>query len=244
MKALTANDVIWLWETGLCQHPLDRALTILGQAYPELKRADLARQSIGQRDLNLLAFYEQSFGSTLEAQANCPACAERLEFSLDTRELRAVAEGQETRSEYQLSSDGLEIVFRLPNSFDLAAVTAYSDIELARLKLLELCLLKAEFEGEAVLARALPSEIGARLVAEMSECDPQANILLDLTCPACQERWQLGFDIGLFIWDKIENQAHRLLREVHSLARAYSWSETDILALSAARRQFYLEMVS
>jgi hypothetical protein len=78
----------------------------------------------------------------------------------------------------------------------------------------------------------------------MSECDPQANILLDLTCPACQERWQLGFDIGLFIWDKIENQAHRLLREVHTLARAYAWSETDILALSAARRQFYLEMVS
>jgi hypothetical protein len=244
MAAFTATDFIWLWETGLGQHPLDLALTVLGRAYPEVSRTDLARHSIGQRDLYLLALYEQSFGPSLEVQANCPACAERLEFSLDTRELRAAPDGRETGPEYKLILEGWELVFRLPDSFDLAAVITYPDIELARLKLLELCLLKAEFEGEAVLAQALPPEIGARLVAEMSECDPQANLMLDLTCPVCQERWQLGFDIGLFIWGKIETQARRLLREVHTLAQAYAWSEADILGMSAARRQFYLNMVS
>jgi hypothetical protein len=52
------------------------------------------------------------------------------------------------------------------------------------------------------------------------------------------------FDIGAFLWEEIAAQARRLLREVHTLARAYGWREADILVMSAARRQAYLEMVS
>jgi hypothetical protein len=33
------------------------------------------------------------------------------------------------------------------------------------------------------------------------------------------------------------------LREVHTLAWAYGWREADILAMSPARRQFYIELV-
>ena len=42
---------------------------------------------------------------------------------------------------------------------------------------------------------------------------------------------------------ELATQAKRLLREVHFLARAYGWREADILAMSARRRQAYLEMV-
>jgi hypothetical protein len=37
--------------------------------------------------------------------------------------------------------------------------------------------------------------------------------------------------------------ARSLLAEVHSLARAYGWTESEILALSPQRRSTYLEMV-
>jgi hypothetical protein len=33
------------------------------------------------------------------------------------------------------------------------------------------------------------------------------------------------------------------MREVHTLAAMYGWRETDILAMSAWRRQRYLEMI-
>jgi hypothetical protein len=48
------------------------------------------------------------------------------------------------------------------------------------------------------------------------------------------------FDIVTFLWREIENLAGHLLRDVHTLASAYGWRESDILALSAARRDFYL----
>ena len=41
----------------------------------------------------------------------------------------------------------------------------------------------------------------------------------------------------------MEGRAKRLLMDVHLLARAYGWSEAEVLALSPARRRFYLEMV-
>ena len=65
-----------------------------------------------------------------------------------------------------------------------------------------------------------------------------------LNCPTCGNQWQLFFDIAAFLWLKIEMQARRLLREVHTLARAYGWREADILALSPWRRQAYLEMIN
>ena len=44
-------------------------------------------------------------------------------------------------------------------------------------------------------------------------------------------------------WTVVEAHARRLLGEVHRLARAYGWREHDVLALGAARRAAYLELV-
>jgi hypothetical protein len=89
----------------------------------------------------------------------------------------------------------------------------------------------------------LPGEIVAQLTEQIGRADPDADISLDLSCPACDHRWQIAFDIVTFFWAEINSLAKRLLREVHTLARAYGWREADILAMSAARRQAYLEMV-
>jgi hypothetical protein len=81
-------------------------------------------------------------------------------------------------------------------------------------------------------------------VAErMAQADPQAEVQLALTCPACQHEWLATFDILSFFWIEINAWALRLLQEVHRLASAYGWRETDILGLSSWRRQFYLEMI-
>jgi hypothetical protein len=51
------------------------------------------------------------------------------------------------------------------------------------------------------------------------------------------------FDIVPYLWTEINAWAMRLLREIHSLATAYGWREADILAMSAVRRHWYLEMI-
>ena len=72
----------------------------------------------------------------------------------------------------------------------------------------------------------------------------KAEVQLTLNCPACEHSWSVLFDITTFVWAEISSLARRLLREVHILATAYGWHEADILAMSAIRRQFYLELVA
>lgn len=42
----------------------------------------------------------------------------------------------------------------------------------------------------------------------------------------------------------MKSRASRLLREVHALARAYHWSERELLALPLPRRTAYLQLLA
>ncbi len=50
MRALTGQEILYIWDSGQGQHSLDRALTMLLVAFPETTRDTLALLSIGQRD--------------------------------------------------------------------------------------------------------------------------------------------------------------------------------------------------
>ena len=93
-------------------------------------------------------------------------------------------------------------------------------------------------------ARELPDETIEAISRAMLEADPQAEIILQLTCPACAHEWNLLFDIADFFWTELSVQAQRLLREIDTLARVYGWTEREILNLPAQRRQTYLELVA
>jgi uncharacterized metal-binding protein YceD (DUF177 family) len=177
---------------------------------------------------------EQIFGATLDASARCPCCEEPVEFTLQTTELGACAPADREES-YELAEDGVAVKFRVPNSVDLRAIADCGDVATARGLLLDRCIL--EKSGEA-----LTEPLIAKLAARLSECDPLAEITLVLHCAACGHPWRVTFDIATFLWSEIDALAKRLMVEVQTLARAYGWSEDDILAMGAARRQFYLEM--
>ncbi len=240
MRPLSAYDLLEVWEVGEGQHPLDRALTLLAAAYPELTWEELAALSVGQRDARLLTLRERTSGPMLNGFVECPRCAERLEFDVAVADLR-VAAVEEAR---ELAVDGLALRFRLPNSRDLAAVLGCRDPAAARNLLVRRCVLQASRDGIPVAHGELPAEAITGLARRMAECDPQAEVLLDLRCPACDHAWQALFDIVAFFWAELAAQAKRLLREVHTLARTYGWREADILSMSARRRQLYLEMAS
>lgn len=78
---------------------------------------------------------------------------------------------------------------------------------------------------------------------EVIETDPQLEILLDLACPACAAPCPTLFDAVSYFWEEIEAEARRLLREIHTLARAYGWTESEILDVPAVRRYYYLALV-
>ena len=92
-------------------------------------------------------------------------------------------------------------------------------------------------------ASELPAALVAALAERLEAADPAAEIRIDLACPACDHRWWAELDVSDFLWAELSIHARRLLLEVHALARAYGWCESDILGLSPPRRRFYLDEV-
>jgi uncharacterized protein (UPF0212 family) len=243
MRSVSASELLGVWEQGLAQRPVQRALTLLTTACPETSPEELAKLSIGQRDARLLTLREWTFGPQLIGLAICPTCGQRLELTFNVADIQVASE-VEPKETLALCVADYEVHFRPPNSLDLAAIADQKDVAAGQQRLLENCLMAVHQNGEQVSADQLPANIREAVVEQMARADPQADVQLALSCPSCGHQWQAAFDIVSFFWSEINAWASRILREVHTLASAYGWREADILAMSPWRRQCYLEMLS
>ena len=244
MRNLTADDMLNVWEQGLNQSLLQRALILLVVAFPEMQPDTAANLSIGQRDQCLLQLREGLFGTQLLNTALCPECAEQIEWENSIADFIDISAGDNmTVNEFDTSMDDYSLHFRLPNSLDIAAVVNNEDAEKTQQQLLSRCLLKVEHSGVNCTADQLPSPVIQKLGQLIETLDPLAEIRINLNCPECSHNWNVLFDIASFLWLEINDWAERTLQVVHKLATAYGWSEAVILNLSPVRRQLYLGML-
>jgi hypothetical protein len=242
MAAYADARLLELWESGLVQHPLDRALTLLIAAEPGETRADLAALPVAALDERLLQVYQAAFGERLNCLAACPQCGAQLEFSLEAGRLAAAGAPTADKA-MTLTQGGYTIQFRLPTSLDLAAAAAKPDGESAREELIAGCVVEARLGEVRVSPAELPEGLILALENSLAENDPQNERLLELVCAACGHAWQEPLDIAGFLWAQVAAKARRMLAEVHSLAGAYGWSEAEILGMSAQRRAAYMELI-
>jgi hypothetical protein len=242
MKALSASEMLEVWDRGQATLPAERALILIEAASPDESVDALARLSIGRRDSCLLTLREMFFGQDMDCLVACPLCGDQLELDFKVADIRAEP-GSEKSDVLEFGALGYEVQFRLPNSIDLIAVAGGGRQEKKRSMLLSRCMLFAGCNGEETSADDLPAELLVAITSKMGLADPQADVQLSLLCPSCGLNWQAVFDIVSFLWSEIDVWARRTLREVHILALAYGWSEADILELSPLRRQLYLDMV-
>jgi hypothetical protein len=221
------------WDDARAQHPLDRALTLL-RAFTGRSRRGLAELSIGERDELLRETRRRVFGDRLEAVCACEHCGEANEFDVDAA-LLPHSHGREAVPVVSVArdGDGNTVTARLPNSLDLAAVAALEDEEAAR-ALAARCLLSGEAE--------LDQRTAERLDATLSEAQPIAALDITFACSVCGEPNAVPFDAATFLWNDVAEVCRRLILDVDALASAYSWSESEILALSAQRRAAYVQL--
>jgi hypothetical protein len=244
MRTPTASELLQVWERGAVHAPAERALTLLALAMPELGYGGAAQCSIGGRDDLLLALRERLFGDELVSVTHCPACAETVESRWRAAQLRAGVAPPPEQDVLELTDRRHRIAYRLPNTADLLALPADSEPEAYRRLLLARCIVSASTDGAPAALDSLPPPTLAALEEAMAAADPMADIDMAMTCPACGHAWNLSFDIVSFLWTELHAWAQRLLLDVHKLARAYGWSEAEILALSPGRRMLYVEMSS
>lgn len=242
MRALSALELLDVWERGLTQSPIQRSLTLLAVACPERPPEKLATLSIGQRDGLLLTLREWTFGTQLVSVATCPKCSDRLELSFTVSDIR-VTPAIDPASVLLVEVEDYQVQFRLPHSLDLEHMANQPDLSGVRQQLLERCILSAHQGDRTLSFEELPAPVLNAVVEQMAQADPQADVQLALSCPACNHQWQTTFDVVSFFWSEIHAWGMRVLREVHTLASTYGWREADILAISSQRRQIYLEMI-
>lgn len=244
MRALSAHDILRIWEIGQDHHPVDRALTMLDMVCPDMSHHDLADIDVARRDMLLLDLRENTFGAKMDCFTKCPRCSEKLELLLTTKEIRASIKPRYENGDgaFELVEGDLKVKFRLPNSKDIAEAVGY-DTASARMFIVRRCIVEAKHCGEKLPMNEQDEKIINTIAESMSAYASQADISIDLTCVGCGHQYQTTLDIASFLWSEISSEAKRLLREVHILATAYGWREIDILSMSYARRKSYLQMV-
>lgn len=248
MKRLTGNDTVYVWEEGEGREPWYKAVKILSHAFPGVEEKELMEWSIGRRNTCLLELRRLMFYSPIESFLKCPGCARQIGYKLNAKDMGAILPPGSpilSRQEFSLTLEDVEIQFRSLDSRDIEAVDNSSDsgnAAVVRRKLMERAVIRAVKDGNNLNADQLPDSIMNTLREKMSDYDPGFEIRLALECPFCGHKWAVCFDILTFLWTEIKKQAQDLLQEVHILAGAYGWSEKDILDMSAARRQYYLDL--
>jgi hypothetical protein len=265
MPPLSSAALLAVWESVSARSAAERALSLLATSEPQTPVEELARLSVGQRDVRLFELRAATFGDRLEIVGTCPECASPFELETRVRDLlvdsrrdlpvdirrnlpvgirRDLPVGSrrdlpvDTRDPgavEEVEADEVRVRFRLPDSTDLAATERNGSARL----LFERCIVDS-----SIAVAALPDAIVDAVAKRIRELDPQSEVELVLACPACDHRWRDLFDIASYFWTEIEALAMRLLQEVHVLARAYAWPEADILAMTPRRRRFYLDLIA
>lgn len=237
------GPLLEMWEHASRLTPAARPIALLALAVPEADADTLARLPLGIRDAHLLRLRQAMFGDGMECLTGCPACGGELEFAVSAGDLLRQA-GETGAGDYWLDGPDYRVHFRPLNSEDLLTLPRFeAGSDEFQAQMLPRCIIDIEGPDGVVELEALPREIADQLAREMEQRDPLAAVWLDLACGHCGHAWQSLFDIASLLWADVDRWARSLLHEVHLFARAYGWTERDVLQLSPSRRAYYLGMI-
>lgn len=240
MHDLAAQTLMSAWEAGVgAPHGLEESACVAALSCDGVEA--VAARPVGEIDRELLALREKVFGPELEGLTDCPACGETLELVLPVRDL--VSGGAAQVAEHHCEVDGLRVVFRLPSPADVAMAAWLPTLAAGRQMLLQRCVVSVKKDEGTLALSELAASTLESIEDAMAGADPQGACSIALTCPACGNAWESPMDIGPFVWREIDSWAERTMDEVSILARAYGWSEAQILGMSQVRRRHYLERI-
>ncbi|WP_281556962.1 hypothetical protein [Thalassomonas sp. RHCl1] len=215
---------------------LQLALAQLGGEAPTGQRIEelcIADRQFLMRELQLHLGDSETWYSQ-----RCRHCNESFDFELDLRTL-PVAEGDEHYPFVEVELDKLEVRLRLPTGCDQAMLADKEEVEIPAV-LLKLCLLtqSKEVDVDAFIAGLTQEEV-ASIEKAMEQASPGIVTDVQVSCSNCSSINPVYLDPY-----RLLNRGYgTLLTEIHCLARAYHWTEEQILALPVQRRAAYLTMI-
>lgn len=180
--------------------------------------------------LQVTALTEQL--NALPFSAECALCGERFEFDLGLAQLVA---GQDFQPSLTVELHGQPISLRRATGNDLRVWRAAQPLgaRQAQQLMLDSLLLEGQVAAEQL----------AELSAAIAQADPLAAFAVACQCPGCGADREVDIDLDAAALSRLQQRQRALLREIHTLARHYGWSEAQVLAIPATRRAQYLALI-
>jgi len=240
--------------------PIERATLLLSRCVVQLGQAEKVEKdrlrdlSMGDREALLLHIRRLTFGERMQCVLHCAACDAPMDLDLSVSDLLVSTENaaqQHYQEMFSCDDARFRVSFHVSTGTDVEAAIQYGNgsVNKARLELLARCIESVERENgteefTVIQSREWPPQLIEQLSRRLAEADAQAEIQLQLTCPACECEFSSFFDVTGYMVRELEAQERQLYQDVHQLAMAYHWSENEIFHMSSRKRKLYLEMLA
>lgn len=224
------NGAHELWLAGRRRNDLPAAAleTLVLNAGMVQGGGDPAQWLIGDRNRAIVAVQCAGYGAPDALWVRCPECDEMHEVPFDPSWILDQVPQGPAATGFAVETDAGTIKLRLPVGADL--------IELG----------EASQAADVLLTRCAPTagpQMGPLLEAEIMMRDPCAELRFGLTCLGCGSAFSGNLDPLALLLTEIDRHGG-VLSEIDQLARAYHWTETDLLELPAWRRRLYLNQMA
>lgn len=218
------SGIVAVWESAGPLNPPERTAELLVAFQEAPDRAAALEIDIGRAAELIGHGFAETFGPTAEVVLTCPECGQVLQAEVDIA--RSPTPPRKARD---LPTPGTP---RLPTVGEVAMVHGLPDAaEILRGWCLGPEIDPWDHDDGAARERA---------ERELAELVDQASPRGPVTCPDCGTEFEATLDVAVLAWERIQDEAVRLVAEVATLARAFGWSESDILAMGTQRRAHYL----
>lgn len=190
-----------------------------------------------------LATIDNPDGFTIPLRCLNSECQEGIEIDFSMEELRGLCSSAETECPELLVGDRA-VRIRQPTGLDQLQwlQCTFNDERSLTQSMLETLVIEADREQLNSKAIAQGDWIPA-FNQIMDKVDPLVNLRVRVQCPYCNTQNSHFIDLGAWALQRLRHSQLQLFDLVHRLASHYHWHESEILAIPAWRREFYLARI-
>lgn len=243
LRQLNGYDEEYLADTRNLPNPI-RTSGLLKRIlrFEEIIESDIEETvrnlTLGDRVALILNLRRLTFGDKLECILACPECKDNMSLSISVKKL-LIPIMVNVGSKNVIKVGKFVLNLRPVTGVDLEEVLRNDDTEKSE-QLVRSCII----DSKPPLPEKLSPVLLEKVSSKLGELDPQADLILELSCPSCGNSFQTIFDAEKFIFEEIDMRQKQLDEEVHWLAFNYNWSEDAILSLPLAKRKRYVDLIN
>jgi hypothetical protein len=202
---------------------------------------DVLTWTLDRRRRALAAVAAGTFGDTVAWQTRCTASACRQPMELELPLAPFLSDvAQEPAFECSRQT-GDRLIVRLPTGHDQRAWRSLA-VRPDELPLAMATSLVAAVNGRPPEAGwQLPADWLDDVETQLAARDSGTVTTVTPKCPTCGAHCTMDLDVESILLELFAREQRQAMDDVHRLARAYHWSEADVLGIPPRRRAAYLQ---